>query len=74
MPQSIDVDTPSSAHNRKGFDGFDYEIVFSDEFNTPGRSFYPGTLSYFSFFTLVFFFVVPSFFHTRHNSMISLAR
>lgn len=46
MPQSIDVDTPQSAHTRKGFDGFDYEIVFSDEFNTPGRTFYPGLLSY----------------------------
>ena len=54
MPQSIDADTPKSAHTRKGFDGFDYEIVFSDEFNTPGRSFYPGSLSYFSsFFTSV---------------------
>ena len=46
MPQPIDVDTPQSALTRKGFDGFDYEIVFSDEFNTPGRTFYPGLWSY----------------------------
>ena len=42
MPQPIDSDTPKSAYSRKGFDGFDYELVFSDEFNTPGRTFYPG--------------------------------
>lgn len=56
MPQPVDVDTPQSAYTRKGFDGFDYEIVFSDEFNTPGRTFYPGLLSYFSsFFNFVIF-------------------
>ena len=56
MPQIIDIQTPKSAYTRKGFDGFDYEIVFSDEFNTPGRTFYPGLLSYFSsFFTFVSF-------------------
>ena len=44
MPQLIDVETPQSARTRKGFDGYDYEIVFSDEFNTPGRTFYPGSL------------------------------
>ena len=53
MAQVIDVDTPKSAYTRKGFDGFDYEIVFSDEFNTPGRTFYPGLLS--SFILLVLY-------------------
>ena len=58
LPQPIDVETPQSARTRKGFDGFDYDLVFSDEFNTPGRTFYPGLLSYFpSFFT----FAVLSF-------------
>ncbi|KAF8810897.1 beta-glucan synthesis-associated, partial [Phlegmacium glaucopus] len=42
IPQIIDSDTPTSAHSRQGFDGVDYELVFSDEFNTPGRTFYPG--------------------------------
>ncbi|KIP01971.1 glycoside hydrolase family 16 protein [Phlebiopsis gigantea 11061_1 CR5-6] len=42
MPQLIDVDTPDSAKTRTGFDGQDYELVFSDEFNVDGRTFYPG--------------------------------
>ena len=68
MPQPIDVDTPQSALTRKGFDGFDYEIVFSDEFNTPGRTFYPGLLSYYlSFFTFVNFYL--SFRSSFHDSM-----
>ncbi|KAI0071689.1 beta-glucan synthesis-associated [Panus rudis PR-1116 ss-1] len=42
LPQMIDPDTPDAAKTRKGFDGFDYELVFSDEFNVDGRTFYPG--------------------------------
>ncbi|TEB26060.1 concanavalin A-like lectin/glucanase [Coprinellus micaceus] len=42
MPQLIDPDTPQSARTRTGFDGLDYELVFSDEFNVEGRTFYPG--------------------------------
>ena len=42
MPQLIDPETPQSVRSRTGFDGFEYDLVFSDEFNTPGRSFYPG--------------------------------
>ena len=38
----VDKDTPQSAMTRTGFDGQEYELVFSDEFNTDGRSFYPG--------------------------------
>ncbi|KDN44552.1 glycoside hydrolase family 16 protein [Tilletiaria anomala UBC 951] len=38
----IDPDTPSSARTRFGTDGQTYNLVFSDEFNTDGRSFYPG--------------------------------
>lgn len=34
--------TPDAARTRKGFDGYEYELVFSDEFETDGRSFYPG--------------------------------
>ncbi|KAF8152162.1 hypothetical protein B0H34DRAFT_723964 [Crassisporium funariophilum] len=43
MPEAIDAETPTEARSRTGFDGKEYELVFSDEFNTPGRSFYPGT-------------------------------
>ncbi|KAG1867668.1 beta-glucan synthesis-associated [Suillus subluteus] len=42
MAQLIDPDTPSSAATRTGFDGLPYELVFSDEFNTPNRTFWPG--------------------------------
>jgi len=42
LPQVIDPDTPQDALTRTGFDGQSYELVFSDEFNTDGRTFYPG--------------------------------
>ena len=38
----IDPDTPSSAKTRKGVNGDDYVLVFSDEFNAKNRSFWPG--------------------------------
>ena len=42
MPQLIDPDTPDAAKTRTGFDSQEYELVFSDEFNVEGRTFYPG--------------------------------
>ena len=42
MPQLIDKATPSSATTRTGFDGQQYELVFSDEFEVDNRTFYPG--------------------------------
>ncbi|EGF99707.1 family 16 glycoside hydrolase, partial [Melampsora larici-populina 98AG31] len=38
----IDPDTPKNAKTRRGFDGDEYELVFSDEFNQNGRTFWPG--------------------------------
>ncbi|PLW11627.1 hypothetical protein PCANC_05828 [Puccinia coronata f. sp. avenae] len=38
----IDPTTPDSVMSRKGFDGSQYNLVFSDEFNTDGRTFWPG--------------------------------
>lgn len=39
----IDPDTPEDAMTRTSYiDGSTMELVFSDEFNTDGRSFYPG--------------------------------
>ncbi|KAI9820669.1 MAG: hypothetical protein M1827_005038 [Pycnora praestabilis] len=38
----IDPDTPSSAMTKKAVDGSQLNLVFSDEFNTDGRTFYPG--------------------------------
>lgn len=36
----IDPDTPRSAHTKTAADGKKLKLVFSDEFNTPGRTFY----------------------------------
>ena len=39
----IDRDTPPEAYIHKSIeDGSDWDLVFSDEFNLDGRSFYPG--------------------------------
>ncbi|KAH6673591.1 beta-glucan synthesis-associated protein-domain-containing protein [Halenospora varia] len=39
----IDPDTPASAMTRKStFDGSSLKLMFSDEFNEPNRTFYPG--------------------------------
>lgn len=42
MPSLIDPDTPKAAYTRTGFDGNKYNLVFSDEFNKDGRTFYEG--------------------------------
>ena len=42
FPSVIDDDTPTDALTRVGADGKQYHIVFSDEFNRDGRTFYPG--------------------------------
>ncbi|EJF62408.1 beta-glucan synthesis-associated [Dichomitus squalens] len=39
----IDIDTPKSAYKKTGWrNGEQLELVFSDEFNVDGRTFYPG--------------------------------
>ena len=39
----IDLDTPKEAYTKASFtDGAELTLVFSDEFNVDGRSFYPG--------------------------------
>jgi beta-glucanase (GH16 family) len=38
----IDPDTPDSAMSRTAADGTKQVLVFSDEFNTDGRTFYDG--------------------------------
>ncbi|KAG6855509.1 hypothetical protein H0H87_001844 [Tephrocybe sp. NHM501043] len=42
MPDLIDPTTPDEARTRVGYDSLKYDLVFSDEFNTDGRTFYPG--------------------------------
>ncbi|KAF7588685.1 hypothetical protein BBP40_005318 [Aspergillus hancockii] len=38
----IDPDTPATAKTKKTADGKEWKLVFSDEFNKPGRTFYDG--------------------------------
>ncbi|KAF8584647.1 glycoside hydrolase family 16 protein [Ramaria rubella] len=42
MPKLIDNDTPDNVKTRTGWDGKQYDLVFSDEFETEGRSFFLG--------------------------------
>ena len=42
FPSLIDDDTPQSAMTMQGTDGNTYNLVFSDEFNVDGRTFWPG--------------------------------
>jgi beta-glucanase (GH16 family) len=39
----VDLDTPKDAYTKTSYyDGSDWQLIFSDEFNTDGRTFYPG--------------------------------
>jgi hypothetical protein len=43
FPRLIDPDTPPDVMTRTGFDGNDdWQLVYSDEFNKDGRTFYEG--------------------------------
>ena len=44
----IDPETPQSAMTTTAVDGTELKLVFSDEFNTPGRTFYPNDDPYFT--------------------------
>lgn len=62
VPEIIDVDTepllrqqmqarggdPDKWKQRTGYDGHEYTLVFSDEFNKDGRTFYEGDDPYFT--------------------------
>jgi beta-glucan synthesis-associated protein KRE6 len=58
----IDLDTPQSAYTMPAFyDGSDLQLVFSDEFNTPGRTFYPGDDPYWEAVDLYYWAVSCNF-------------
>jgi hypothetical protein len=42
LPTLIDPDTPDDAQTKTGYDGNEWKLVFSDEFNQDGRTFFPG--------------------------------
>ena len=68
MPEPIDEATPKDARTRTGFDGNEYELVFSDEFEVEGRTFWPGEFFtiIISLFFLVFFVHFISFPYYDH--------
>jgi len=57
LPSLIDPHTPADAYTRKGNDGKKYNLVFSDEFETEGRSFYPGDDAYWEAVDLHYWYV-----------------
>lgn len=42
LPTLVDPDTPEDVYLKTGFDGEEWRLVFSDEFNVDGRTFYDG--------------------------------
>src|SRR6266404_3567580 len=46
FPSLIDVDTDKKFYKRTGSDGKTWNLVFSDEFNRDGRTFWPGDDAY----------------------------
>ena len=42
LPSAVDKATPEVAMSRVGSDGRRWNLVFSDEFETDGRTFWPG--------------------------------
>lgn len=55
----IDKDTPSNVLSRTGYDGKNYQLVFSDEFEQDGRTFYPGDDPYWEVSTEFIEVLVP---------------
>ncbi|ODN76410.1 glucosidase [Cryptococcus wingfieldii CBS 7118] len=48
LPKMIDDDTPSWAYTREGHDGGEWQLVFSDEFEKEGRTFFEGDDPFFT--------------------------
>lgn len=70
----IDKDTPQDALSRVGSDGETYNLVFSDEFETDGRSFYPGDDPYWEAQDLHYWETGASFFFGSCPSVHLLIR
>lgn len=60
LPKLIDTATPSNVFTRTGSDGMLYDLVFSDEFDTDGRSFYPGDDPFWEAVDLHYWYVVQT--------------
>lgn len=57
----IDLDTPRDVYQKPSYrDGSMMALVFSDEFNTDGRSFYPGDDPYWEAVDLHYWASLPA--------------
>lgn len=58
----VDLETPQSAYSMPSFydSSVEMQLVFSDEFNTEGRTFYPGDDPYWEAVDLHYWQVRPS--------------
>lgn len=70
----IDVDTPKSAMTIPSYFNpkQEMELVFSDEFNTDGRTFYPGDDPYWEAADLHYWAVRPRILFLSHESHLNL--
>lgn len=66
LPTLIDADTPTDFLVRTGTDGNKYNLIFSDEFNVDGRTFWPGDDAYWEAVDLNYWCVM-------HNNSIPTA-
>ena len=64
----IDADTPESALTRTGFDGEAYQLVFSDEFEQEGRTFWPGDDPYWTAIDSHYCAFARALFRISHSS------
>lgn len=70
----IDLETPKEAFVKRSYrDGTDWLLVFSDEFNTDGRSFYPGDDPYWEAADLHYWVSGTFFFREMGFSLLSKA-
>lgn len=71
MPSLIDADTPTDAYSRTGItDKKQYNLIFSDEFNVDGRSFYPGDDPYWEAVDLHYWCVLSYMFVFRWSHAV----
>lgn len=72
----VDPDTPKEFHKRKSFEsGQDWELVFSDEFNADGRTFFEGDDQFFQAVDIHYAatedleYYIPEMAETRNGSL-----
>ncbi|WVQ82374.1 hypothetical protein IAT38_004502 [Cryptococcus sp. DSM 104549] len=76
FPSMIDEDTPEWVYTRKGFDGNEWTLVFSDEFEKDGRTFFEGDDPFFTAMDIHYWptgdfeWYDPSAIHTEDGNLV----